>query len=173
MTESAALDKPSPASSWKLRWLRRVVLGLAGAFVLIQLVPYGCSHANPPVVAEPAWDSPATRAFAARACFDCHSNESRWPWYSHVAPVSWFVQHHVDEAREKLNFSEFQKRQKSAGKSAKEVEKGGMPLASYVLIHRDARLTDDERSAFVTGLKATLGSDRKEGNEEKKGTERE
>lgn len=161
MTENAIVRKPAPATSWKRRWLLRIFFGLLGAFVFIQLVPYGRSHANPPVVTEPAWDSPSTRAFAVRACFDCHSNESRWPWYSHVAPVSWFVQDHVDEGRTMLNFSEFQNPQKRARKAAKDVEKGDMPLTSYLLIHGDAKLAADERAAFVTGLKATLGSEEK------------
>ena len=54
----------------------------------IQLIPYGRRHTNPPLVGEPVWDQAATRALAARACFDCHSHETRWPWYSHLAPVS-------------------------------------------------------------------------------------
>ncbi|MCE9584809.1 MAG: heme-binding domain-containing protein [Planctomycetes bacterium] len=154
-------EKSAPASSWKRRWARRVLFGLAAVFVLIQFVPYGHSHANPPVVKEPNWDSPATRAFAVRACFDCHSNESRWPWYSHVAPVSWFLQDHVDEARGKLNFSDFTNPPKRAGKAAREVEKGDMPLKSYLLLHGDAKLTDEERAAFVNGLKATFGTGEK------------
>ena len=53
------------------------------------IVPFGHSHTNPPVTKEPAWNSPDTRALVQRACFDCHSNQTTWPWYSHVAPVSW------------------------------------------------------------------------------------
>ena len=64
-------------------------------FGLIQLVPV--QRTNPPVVAEPPWDSPETRALAVRACFDCHSNETVWPWYAYVAPVSWLVAHDTDE----------------------------------------------------------------------------
>src|SRR5690242_16317240 len=90
--------------SWKSRFAIAGVVGL-GLLVVAQLVPYGHDHTNPRTVAEPAWDSPATRALADRACFDCHSNQTRWPWYSHVAPTSWLVQHHVDEGREVLNFS--------------------------------------------------------------------
>ena len=85
-------------------WL---VVGLVALFVLIQLVPYGRNHANPPVVKEPEWVSPQTRQLAKRACFDCHSNESVWPWYSNIAPVSWLVQNDVDEGRRRLNFSEW------------------------------------------------------------------
>src|SRR5690349_11025724 len=77
------------------RFLKGVGLGLlaiTGLFLLIQAVPYGRAHTNPPVVSEPHWDSPRTRELAKRACFDCHSNETRWPWYSHVAPMSWVLQ---------------------------------------------------------------------------------
>ena len=74
-------------------------------FGLIQLVPTGVSFTNPPVMSEPKWDSPQTRALAQRACFDCHSNETAWPWYTHIAPVSWLTAHDVIDGRSRLNFS--------------------------------------------------------------------
>ena len=64
-------------------------------FLIIQVVPYGRNHTNPPVEQEPAWDSPQTRSLAERACFVCHSNETTLPWYRNVAPVSWLVLHDV------------------------------------------------------------------------------
>jgi hypothetical protein len=73
----------------------------------IQLVPYGRDHANPPVVAEPQWDSPKTRELAVRVCFDCHSNETVWPWYSTVAPFSWLIWPDVARERAKGNWSEW------------------------------------------------------------------
>jgi hypothetical protein len=76
---------------------------------------------------EPRWDGPATRALAVRACYDCHSNETVWPWYSHVAPVSWLTQRDVAEGRRKLNFSEWDRGQKEARESGKTVRKGTMP----------------------------------------------
>ena len=82
-------------------------VAVLGLVLVAQLIPYGRNHRNPPIVAEPTWNSPSTRALAERACFDCHSNETRWPWYSHVAPTSWLVQNHVDEGREVLNFSDW------------------------------------------------------------------
>ena len=99
------------SSSWPGASGRAVVwrilkptLVVSGLFLLaIQLIPYGRAHANPPVLAEPAWDSPATRDLAVRACFDCHSNETVWPWYSNIAPVSWLVQRDVDGGRNKAN----------------------------------------------------------------------
>ena len=139
------------------RILRWACLVLVGLFVLAQAVPYGRDHSNPPVRQEPQWDSPETRALAARACFDCHSNESEWPWYSNVAPVSWLVQRDVDEGREHLNFSEWDRPQDHADDAAGQVEEGEMPPWFYLPLHADARLSDAEREALVKGLRATLG----------------
>lgn len=87
----------------------RIILWFFGALALvllaIQLVPYGRDHHNPPAVAEPPWDSPQTRELFVKACADCDSNQTRWPWYSHIAPVSWLVQRDVEEGRSKLNLS--------------------------------------------------------------------
>ena len=81
-----------------------IVSSLLVAFVLMQLVPYRVS--NPAARQEPKWDSPRTRALAAVACFDCHSNEVRTPWYGRIAPVSWWITNHVKDGRAALNFSE-------------------------------------------------------------------
>lgn len=124
----------------------------------IQLVPYGRGHTNPPVVREPTWDRPDTRALAVRACFDCHSNESAWPWYSHVAPASWLVQNHVDEGREVLNFSDWSRTYEEADDAAKVVLAGEMPPRSYTLMHPSARLSAAEQRALADGLTATIGN---------------
>ena len=129
-----------------------------GAFAVIQLVPYGRDHTNPPVGSEPAWDAPATRALAVRACFDCHSNETQWPWYSRIAPVSWLVQRDVDVGRRELNFSEWGRPYEEAGESAKTVLDGEMPPAIYVLQHPSARLTAEEKRALADGLTATIAT---------------
>ena len=136
----------------------RATLGtLAVAIVAIQFVPYGRDHVNPEPSARPAWDSDRTEALARRACFDCHSNETRWPAYASIAPVSWIVQHDVEEARSKLNFSEFDREQRRADDAAVEVEEGDMPLKGYLLLHPDARLDEAQRQELVRGLKATFG----------------
>ena len=83
--------------------------------VAIQLVPYGRDHDNPPVLADAPWDSARTRELAVRACFDCHSNETHWPWYSNIAPISWLTQNNVKEGRDELNFSEWNRRQEREG----------------------------------------------------------
>lgn len=148
------------------RILWRGALAVAAVGVLIQLVPYGRARANPPVAAEPAWDSPATRELARRACFDCHSNEVRWPWYARVAPVSWLVQYDVAEGRAALNFSEWQRAQEEAGESAEALAEGEMPPTLYVLMHPEARLTEAERAKLLAGLAATPGCSEGEGEEE-------
>ncbi len=134
---------------------------LALSFAAIQLVPYGHSHENPPVVREPAWNSPQTRQLAARACFDCHSNETVWPWYANVAPVSWLVQSDVQEGRHHLNFSEWgqgRRKDENAKKIEEAVSEGEMPPFQYRLMHPEARLSPDQKKELVEGLKATLGS---------------
>jgi hypothetical protein len=90
---------------------------------------------------------PPVAAILERACQDCHSNETRWPWYSQIAPVSWFVANHVGHGRRHLNFSEWSRydAQRAAGllaSIADAVNDGWMPLSSYTLLHRDARLSE-------------------------------
>ncbi len=137
-----------------MRLLKRLLLGGLVVLLLIQLVPYGRSHENPPVTAEPAWPSPRVRELVRRACFDCHSNESVWPWYAHVAPVSWLVQRDVDEGRRHLNFSTWDRPQRHAKDAAGEVEEGAMPPALYLPLHPTARLSEAEKAELVAGLKA-------------------
>ena len=77
------------------------ILGiLIVAGVAIQFIPYGKNHINPPIVAEPNWDSPQTKDFFYRACANCHSNMTTWPIYSKIAPISWLIQNDVNDGRE-------------------------------------------------------------------------
>lgn len=135
-------------------------LGLAGVSVIaIQVVPYGRNQVNPPVVKEPAWNSPATRALVKRACFNCHSHETVWPWYAKVAPASWLVYRDVMEAREKLNFSNWQDGMmpaESPGVIKKELLGNDMPPIQYRLAHPEARLSPAEKQQLIDGLTATI-----------------
>lgn len=134
-----------------------IVAGLAlVALLAIQLVPYGRNHTNPPITKEPPWDSPQTRELAVRACFDCHSNETVWPWYTNVAPASWLIQHDVEEGRSQLNFSEWDKPQREARNAGREVQRGNMPDPKYLPLHPTARLTDQEKQALIQGLNNSL-----------------
>jgi len=139
----------------------RIVAWFAGGgilvFLLLQAVPYGRDHANPPVADTPVWDSPRTEALARGACFDCHSNESRWPWYASVAPASWRIQSHVDGGRRELNFSDLGRSGEEAGEAAEMVLSGEMPPWDYALMHPEAQLTPELRRELAAGLRSTFG----------------
>jgi hypothetical protein len=136
--------------------LKRVILVVVFAavvvFVGMQLVPYGKDYTNPPVVSEPKWDSAETRTFAKKACFDCHSNETVWPWYTSIAPGSWLIYKDVVEGRNEFNFSDWQAQPKKHKRLAEVINAGVMPPPQYLLLHPDARLSASERQQFLTGL---------------------
>jgi len=140
------------------KWLTSGSFLIIAAVVIIQIVPIGRDHNNPSVVSEPAWDSPQTRALAARACFDCHSNETVWPWYSNIAPFSWLVQRDVDEGRRVMNFSEWNTGRRQRTEEIFEViQEGYMPPSSYLPLHPQAQLTQSETTELIRGLQATFG----------------
>jgi mono/diheme cytochrome c family protein len=92
------------------------------------------------------------------SCADCHSNNTFYPWYNNIAPVSWFLANHVNEGKEHLNFSEWTKynnKQKNhiIKNLKEEIEEGEMPLFSYTLIHKNATLTKQQRASFLNWLK--------------------
>lgn len=128
--------------------------------VLIQFVPFPGLGKNPPAVGQPVWNSPQTRELAVRSCYDCHSDHTRWPWYSHVAPVSWLVAHHVGEGRAALNFSNPAASRVSAQRAARAVTDHAMPPFYYVWMHPKAALSASQRKALATGLRATLATTR-------------
>lgn len=132
------------------------VLLLSGLalLVLIQFAPYGRSHQNPPVVQDPAWPDTESRAIALRACYDCHSNETVWNWYSNIAPVSWLVQRDVEEGRSKLNFSEWGRGEQEIDEIGEVIQEGAMPPLQYTLIHPDARLSISDKETLLRGLAA-------------------
>ncbi len=145
---------------------KRVLVGAASLAALIQLVPFGRDHSNPPIAQEPKWSSPEVATLARRACFDCHSNETRWPWYSNVAPMSWLVQRDVNEGRAHLNFSEFQRPQKKAREAAEELRDDEMPPWFYLPLHSEARLSAVEKQKLVDGFVATFGASEGGGDRE-------
>jgi len=144
------------------RILTFIIAGLIALGLLIQLIPYGHSHPNPPVNVEPNWDSPETRALAQRACFDCHSNQTRWPWYSNIAPASWLVYRDVTEGRMHINFSDWNRPDEQHVDEFQEVfDKNSMPPANYLLLHPEARLSTEEKQTLFDGLTKLAESYRK------------
>lgn len=135
---------------------------VVAVFGLIQLVPYGKSHSNPPVLAEPAWATPETRELMVRACFGCHSNEVVYPSYADIAPISWMVASHVSEGRSKVNYSEFESGRRAFKSTVAAIQSGWMPPGYYTRFgrHPEARLTDAEIATLIEGLRATPGLSR-------------
>ncbi|HXH07822.1 MAG TPA: heme-binding domain-containing protein [Vicinamibacterales bacterium] len=131
--------------------MRRVGLVLAVLFVLAQLVPV--PRTNPPATGE--LSAPLEiDGLLQRACYDCHSNETRWPWYAYVAPASWLVAWDVNEGREHLNFSTWRdyapaRQRKKLEEIAEMIERDEMPLWYYRPLHPDAELTAAERAQLV------------------------
>jgi hypothetical protein len=134
-----------------------VLAVLLGGFILVQVIPYGHNHTNPPVVTELKWDSPRTKELAQRSCFDCHSNETIWPWYSNIAPGSWLIYSDVVEGRSRLNFSDWNNSSRRANEATEVVLEGRMPPFQYVIIHKNALLNSSEREELAKGLATSLG----------------
>ena len=140
------------------RIARRAIVVLAAALVISQFVPL--SRTNPPVTREVRWDSRQTRVLAQRACFDCHSNVTTWPWYSYVTPVSFLVVSDVEDGRRRLNFSEWDTPQRATiADVQQDIENGDMPAWQYLPMHRDAWLSSAEKSLLSEGLRRTFAAD--------------
>jgi mono/diheme cytochrome c family protein len=137
-------------AAWKY-----LAVGLVVVVVAIQLVPYGRDHANPSGGRPIAWDSARTEQLMRSACMDCHSNETEWPWYSNVAPISWLVQSDVDEGREVLNLSTGSP---EVQEMIEAIQEGEMPPWQYKPAHPGARLSAGEERELIRGLQATFGA---------------
>jgi len=135
----------------------RAVLVAAIIFGLMQLVPYGWWHDNPAVIRAAPWPDAASEQIARTSCYSCHSNETEWPIYSYVAPMSWLVRYDVERGRDELNFSDWDSG--DADDAIDMIEEGNMPLDRYVMIHRDARLDDTERDTLIAALEAMSDED--------------
>jgi hypothetical protein len=139
---------------------KKVIIWTVAAIVLfgllIQLIPLPGRGNNPPVLSEPKWDNPQSAALVKRACYDCHSNQTVWPWYSYVAPVSWLVYHDTMEGRSNLNFSEWNSPQLRSGEMIQAIQSGKMPPAVYLPMHPSAQLTSAEKQQLIQGLTNSL-----------------
>ncbi|KFF10118.1 heme-binding domain-containing protein [Chryseobacterium soli] len=141
--------------------MKKIIVIVLVAFIMIQFFPI--DKTNPP--ATPGMDflrikdtPPEIAKIISTSCYDCHSNETKYPWYSSIAPSSWFLKNHVVEGRKHLNFSTFAvyepKRQAHKLEECIEmIEKKEMPLESYYIGHQDAKLTDQQRLELVAYFK--------------------
>jgi Haem-binding domain len=142
----------------------RTVLVAGVLLVLMQFVPYGWAHDNPPVVSDAPWPDAASESIARESCYSCHSNETQWPIYSYVAPMSWLVRYDVDRGRDEFNFSDWDPG--DADDAIEMIEDGDMPLGRYTLIHRDAELDARERDILINALRVMSDDDEHDGSED-------
>lgn len=141
---------------------QKIITGLVILFILIQFIPV--NRTNPLVEGRPDWQDQRTKELVDRACMDCHSHETQWPWYAYVAPSSWLVSRDVQEGREHFNLSvpPFEE----SDEAAEMVENGEMPLDIYQWMHKEAEFTASEKKELVEGLKATFGNSSEESHED-------
>ncbi len=144
----------------------KILAGVALAAIAIQFIPYGKDHTNPPIISEPTWDSPRTKELFDNACSDCHSHQTKYSWYSNIAPISWLLAHDVEEGREHFNVHAWGSQKKNEGKeAAKEVREGEMPLWFYLPAHPEARLSETQKQELINGLEKTFGKEEAEKEE--------
>ena len=145
-----------------MKKLTYILAALIIVFFLIQLV--SVNRDNPEFDVEFELEARVeVKEIIVNSCFDCHSNQTDWPWYSYVAPTSWLTVNHVNEGREHINFSEWllqpaEKRQKIKEEMIEEIEEGEMPLPGYVILHPVAELTDDQLLILKTWVFAKVDS---------------
>lgn len=144
-----------------MKILKRVLIGLGVLFIAIQVIRP--AKTNPEVdetktLQANSQINPQVAAIFERACNDCHSSKTTWPWYTQVAPVSWYVIRHVNQGRKELNFSDWGKYEakrmvRKLQEICEQVEQGKMPIKNYVLLHPDAALSDADRQAICDWAK--------------------
>ena len=130
-----------------------IIIGGLVLFGLIQLIPI--DRTNPPTTQEPKWSSPEARTLVQKSCFQCHSNQTEWPWYSYIAPASWLIKFDVVRGRDQFNFSEWDRNPGELDEMVREIQRGSMPPLQYTLFHPDARLSNQQKQALIDALTTT------------------
>lgn len=141
---------------------RRILLGLIFVLAAMQFIQPAKTNPTDPAEQDFAnvYDIDAVdMEIIHKACYDCHSNETIWPWYSNVAPASYVVVNHVNDARKHLNFSKWgsyaaDRKDHKLEECVEEVESGEMPMSSYILAHSEARISAEERARLVELFKS-------------------
>lgn len=144
-----------------MKWFKWIGIGVLAVLVGLQFIPARTNQSTivPPTDFVKAYNVPEdVKSILAVSCYNCHSNNTNYPWYSRVQPVGWYLENHINKGKEDLNFSEFgdysARMQQSKLKSMiSQVEDGEMPLPSYTFIHREARLSENSKKRLVDYLK--------------------
>ena len=142
--------------------LKNIGLALLAIFVVIQF--FRIDKTNPPI--DPNKDfitithaSPEVSSILKTSCYDCHSNEAKYPWYTNIAPFSWWIKHHINEGMEELNFSEWgsykaRRMDHKLKEGIELIEKNEMPLYSYTIMHGDAKLSAEQKEKLISFFKS-------------------
>ncbi|WP_312902556.1 heme-binding domain-containing protein [Chryseobacterium taichungense] len=141
--------------------MKKVLIVILVAFIIIQFFPIDKTNPEP----TPGMDflkikntKPEIAKIIKTSCYDCHSSETKYPWYSNVAPFSWMLKNHIDEGRKELNFSTFaiypaKDQAHKLQECIEMIEKKEMPLESYFIGHQDAKLSDEQRKILIDYFK--------------------
>lgn len=152
-----------------MRIVKKILLSLLAILVLLQLIRPAKNKSNAPTpgdISQVAVVPADVQAILKKACYDCHSNNTHYPWYVNIQPVGLYLAHHIEEGKDELNFNEFgaysAKRRRNKLKGiAEQIRDGEMPLSSYTLLHKEARLTDAEKTAITKWVENTLNENSK------------
>jgi len=142
--------------SSRMRTALWVLGALVAVFVLIQFVPFGRDHTNPPATNSFKWTSAQAKAIARRSCYDCHSNHTRYWWAVDIAPFSWLAAHDIQDGRARLNFSEW-----TGSLSTPALESAvsnNMPPLQYTLLHPNAKLSAADRQTLLDGFQQSVAA---------------
>ena len=140
-----------------MKFYKKVLIVLLVAFVGIQFIPTNRNQSNEVLSSDISltYDVPENiQSILKTSCYDCHSNNTEYPWYNKIQPISWLLEGHVEEGKSDLNFSEFGsysiRRQKSKLRSMEsQIEHDEMPLSSYTLMNRNAKISDQEKLLLI------------------------
>ena len=143
--------------------LKRILLGLLIVLVLVQFIqpPKNNGHAQTATDITHVVPVPDTvLALMKVACFDCHTDSTRYPWYNHITPVNWWLKNHIDDGKRHINYSHYtegsyKRKIKHLEETAEQVEKHEMPISSYLWIHTDAKLTEAQRKLIIDWANAS------------------
>ncbi len=127
-------------------------------FLLIQLVPFGHNHTNPPTVSEPNWSSTQARALVKEHCFQCHSNETAWPWYSNIAPGSWLIAMDVIAGRGEFNFSDWNNNPGEVRHMVGAIQEGEMPPIQYWIFHPNSKMNAQQKQELISALEKSVSA---------------
>lgn len=143
-----------------MRVLKKISIALLIVFIGIQFIPTTRNQSSDIQVTDivKSFQVPEKiEKIFKTSCYDCHSNNTNYPWYNKMQPVAWFLEDHIKEGKSELNFSEFgaysKRRQKSKFKSiASQIEDGEMPLSSYTMLHQDAKLSSNDKEEVLAWI---------------------